>query len=92
MKFPLILSFSPRGEGTLELSAAAVLASSLPLGRETECGGLLLKHSTGFGMILHRLSEKAPSLPGRLHHLLPPFPQEQRTDREGDARDNDWIP
>ncbi len=35
-KDPLILSFSPRGEGTLELPAADVIASSLPLGRETE--------------------------------------------------------
>jgi hypothetical protein len=33
---PLILSFSPRGEGTPELSAADVIGSSLPLGRETE--------------------------------------------------------
>ena len=33
---PLILSFSPRGEGTLELPPADVLGSSLPLGRETE--------------------------------------------------------
>jgi len=36
MESPLILSFSPRGEGTPELSAAAVRGSSLPLGRETE--------------------------------------------------------
>jgi hypothetical protein len=35
-KSPLILSFSPRGEGTPELSAADVRASSLPMGRETE--------------------------------------------------------
>ena len=33
---PLILSFSPRGEGTSELSAATFLGFSLPLGRETE--------------------------------------------------------
>ena len=34
---PLILSFSPRGEGTPELSAAEVIQSPLlPLGRETE--------------------------------------------------------
>ena len=35
-KSPLILSFSPRGEGTPELSAADVMWFSLPLGRETE--------------------------------------------------------
>ncbi len=35
-KSPLILSFSPRGEGTPELPAARILASSLPLGSETE--------------------------------------------------------
>jgi 2-phospho-L-lactate guanylyltransferase len=35
-KSPLILSFSPRGEGTPELSPRKVQASSLPLGRETE--------------------------------------------------------
>jgi hypothetical protein len=33
---PLILSFSPRGEGTPELASARIRASSLPLGRETE--------------------------------------------------------
>jgi hypothetical protein len=36
VKDPLILSFSPRGEGTPELSPRVVRASSLPLGRETE--------------------------------------------------------
>jgi hypothetical protein len=36
VKDPLILSFSPRGEGTLLHPLSAELASSLPLGRETE--------------------------------------------------------
>src|SRR5271157_2969866 len=47
---PLILSFSPRGEGTLELPAARVLGTPSPLGERAGVRGSSQNHSTGWGI------------------------------------------